>query len=86
MKPTVIKKANQFVSFKFGDVQLLGILKFLGGATSPDSFLKAYITSGTKNFFPYEWIDCPQKMKNSELSPYDAFFSKLRKVNLLETD
>ena len=41
IEPTVIKKANQFVSFKFGDIQLLDIMKFLGGATSLDSFLKA---------------------------------------------
>ena len=41
IEPTVIKKANQFVSFKFGDMQLLDIMIFLGGATSLDSFLKA---------------------------------------------
>ena len=41
IEPTVIKKADQFVSFKFGDVQLLDIVNFLGGATSLDSFLKA---------------------------------------------
>ena len=40
MEPIVIKKANQFVSFKFGDVQLLDIMNFLGGATRLDSFLK----------------------------------------------
>ena len=40
IEPTVIKKANQFVSFKFGDIQLLDIMNFLGGATSLDSFLK----------------------------------------------
>ena len=68
MEPTVIKKANQFVSFNFGDVQLLDIMNLLGGATSLDSFLKAYKTSETKDFFPYEWFDCPQKMKNSELT------------------
>ena len=82
MEPTVIKKANQFVSFKFGDVQLLDIMNFLGGATSLDSFLEAYKTAETKGFFPYEWFDCPQKMNNSVLPPYDAFFSKLRKVNV----
>ena len=86
MEPTVIKKANQFVSFKFGDVQLLDIMNFLGGATSLDSFLKAYKTAETKGFFPYEWFDCPQKMNNSELPPYDAFISKLRNVNPLEKD
>ena len=32
--PTGIKKANLFVSFKFGDVQLLDIMNFFGGATS----------------------------------------------------
>ena len=42
LEPTVIKKANQFVSVKFGDVQLLDIMNILGGATSLDSFLKAY--------------------------------------------
>ena len=47
MEPTVIKKANQVVSFKIGDVQLLDIMNILGGATSLDSFLKAYKTSET---------------------------------------
>ena len=40
--PTVIKKANQFISLKFGDVQFLDIVSFLGGATTLGSFLKAY--------------------------------------------
>ena len=73
MEPTVIKKANQFVPFKFGDVQFLEIMKFLGGATSLDPFLKAYKMSKTKGFFPYEWFDCPQKMNNNEPPPCDAF-------------
>ena len=44
----LLKKANHFVSFKFGDVQFLDILNILGGATSLDSFLKAYKTKQTK--------------------------------------
>ena len=86
MEPIVIKKANQIVSVKFGDVQLLDIMNFLGGATSLDSFLKAYKTAETKGFFPYECFDCPQKINNSELPPYNAFFSKLRNVNPLGKD
>ena len=84
IEPTVIKKANQFISFKFGDIQLLDIINFLGGATSLDSFLKAYKTSETKRFFPYEWFDHPDKMQNTEFPPYDAFYSKLRSSNPLE--
>ena len=48
IEPTVIKEANQFISFKFGVIQLLDIMIFLGGATSLDSFLKAYKTSEKK--------------------------------------
>ena len=68
-EPTVTKKANQFISFKFGDIQLLDIMNCLGGATSIDSFLKAYKTSETKVFFPYEWFDHPDKMHKPELPP-----------------
>ena len=86
MEPTVIKRANQFVSFKFGYAQLLDIMNFRGGATSLDSFLEAYKTAETKGFFPYEWFDGPQNMSISELPLNDAFFSKLRNVNTLEKD
>ena len=84
IEPTVIKEANQFIWFKFVDIQLLDIMNFLGGPTCLDSFLKAYKTSETKEFFPYEWFDHPEKMQNTELSPYDIFYSKLRSCNLLE--
>ena len=33
IEPTVITKANQFVYFKFGDIQLRDIMNFLGSAT-----------------------------------------------------
>ena len=83
---TVVKKAKQFLSFKFGDIQLLDITNFLGDATSLDSFLKAYKTKETKCFFPYEWFDCPEELNNKELPPYDSFFSILRNNNPLEKD
>ena len=86
IEPKVINKANQFVSFKFGDIQLLDIMSFLCGATSPDFFLKAYKTKETKGFIPYEWFDCPEKKNNKELPSYDAFFRILRNSNPHEKD
>ena len=86
IEPTVIKKAKQFISFKFGDIQLFDILNFPGGATSFDSFLKAYKFWETKEFFPNEWLDHPNKLQNTELPPYDAFYSKLRSCNPLEAE
>ena len=85
-EPMVIKKANDFISFKFGDIQFLDIMKFLGGATSLDFFLKAYKASETKGFFPYEWFDSPDKLESEELPPYEAFFSKMRNNNPLDKD
>ena len=86
VEQTVIKKADQCVSFKIGDIQLLDVMIFLGGATSLDSFLKAYKTKDTNDFSPYEWFDCPAKMNNRELPPYDLFFSILRNSNSLKKD
>ena len=86
IEPTVLKKANQLVSFKFGDIQILDIMNLLGGATSLDSFLKAYKTKETKGFFHYEWFDCPEKLNNNEFPPYDSFFRILRNSNPLEKD
>ena len=86
IEPTVIKKANQFILFKFGDIQVLDILNLLGGATSLDSHLKAYKTSETKGFFPYELFDHSDEMQNTELPPYDAFYSKIRSCIHLEAE
>ena len=68
IEPTVIKKANKSVSFKFGDIQLLDIMYFHGGATSLDSFPKAYKTKETKSFFPYEWLYCPEENEQQRTS------------------
>ena len=86
IESTVIKKANQSMSIKFVDIQILDQMNFLGGATSLDSFLKAYKTSETKGFYPYEWFDQPDKMQNTELPPYHAFYCKFCCCNLLEAE
>ena len=86
IEPTVIKKANDFLLYKFGDFQFLDIMKFLGVATTLDSFLKAYKASEFKGFFAYEWFESPDKLDFKELPPYEAFFSKLRNHNPLEKD
>ena len=85
LESTPIKKANQFGAVKFGDIQLLDHMNFLGGATSLDSFLKAYKTKESKGLSPSDWFDCREKM-NNELPPHDSFFSILRKSSPLVKD
>ena len=58
-EPTVIKKTNQFISVKFGDIQRLDIMNFLGGATSLDSFLKAYKNFRNRKVFPLRMVWSP---------------------------
>ena len=81
-----LKQTIQFISFNFSDIQLLEKLKILAGAARVDSFLKAYSTSETKGFFPYEWFDYPDKIQKIQVPPYDAFCSKLRNCNPLEAE
>ena len=84
IEATVVSKANQFVSFENGDMQLLDITNFLGRTTSLDLFLEIYKTEETKRFFSYEWLDNLEKFNNKKLPPIDSFFSKLRNINPLE--
>ena len=55
---------------------MLDIMNFISGATTLDSFLKAYEPSETKGFFTYEWFDCPSKLDNQQLPLYTEFFDK----------
>ena len=86
VQPTAIKTANLSVSFKFGDVQFLDNLNFLGGATFPDSYLKIYVFRETEGLFPCEWFDSPDKFASIYLSPYVCFFSKQKDHNILEEE
>ena len=42
-------------------------MKFLGGATTLESFLKAYKASEMKGCFLYEWFDTPNKLDEEQL-------------------
>ena len=72
-EPMVIKNAKNFIFLKFGNIQFPDIMKFLSGATSLDSFVKAYKASEIKELFPYEWFDSAEKLENEELPPYEAY-------------
>ena len=63
IEPIVMKKANEVVFFKFGNLQLLDIVNFLGAATSFDSFLKSYKTSKTKDekVFSIWMVQCSRR-------------------------
>ena len=84
IEPTVNRKVNQFVSFKFGDFQSLDIMNFLGGANILSSKLtrpkRQRVSLPTKgSFVQRNWT-------LKRFPPSDSFFSILRTNNPLEKD
>ena len=86
MNQWLFEEANKNIISKFGDLQLPDIMNFPGGATSIDSFLKAYKASKLKKLFPYERFDQLDKILNTEIPPYDAFYRNLSGFDLLEAE
>ena len=84
IEQTVIKKENDYISFKIGNVHFIDIMNFRGDASSVDSLLKTYKTSGTKGFFPYEWFDSPKKLTYPNFPSHNEFFNRLRNRNPLD--
>ena len=82
----LIEQGKQFVSFKFANVHVLDIFKFLGSATDLDSFLKAYKTSETQGLFPYECFNRPGRLNGKKHPSYEAFHNKLRVCYPLEKE
>ena len=39
-----------------------------------------------KFYFPYEWLERYEQLKETQLPPYECFFSSLKDVNVLEED
>ena len=61
-------------------------MKFLGGATTLYSFLKAYKASETKKFFPMSGLITQTNLNFPELPPNESFSSRLRNNNPLDKD
>ena len=84
IEPSVIKKTIRFISFNFGDVQLLDIMNFVGGATSFGSFLKAYKTSETKGFSPTNALITLRKCRKKNFLHMTPFTVNYVAVTLLK--
>ena len=79
-----IKKASSYTTVKANSFKFLDILQFQAVGVSYSKFLKSFDVQENKSFFPYEWLDSVEKLNYSKLPPYEAFFSKLKGINVLE--
>ena len=82
----VIKKTNNYTCISTEDFKFLDVTNYLAPGFSYAAFLKAFGVQEKKGFFPYDWFDSIEKLDYPELPPYDAFYSNLKKVNVLDVD
>ena len=67
---------------KTDSLKFLDISNYLALGLSNDQFLKAYECEQTKGSFPYQWVDKLDKLNETSLPPYAAFYSSLKNANI----
>ena len=80
-----LKKGSSIVCLATEKLTFLDISSYLAPGCSYKKYLATFgqSTEG-KSFFPYEYVDSLEVLKETELPPYDAFYSSLRNSNTLE--
>ena len=79
-----------------GGFVFLDVMQYLAPGFNLDTFIKSFSSSSdeegdttddnNKSYFPYEYIDSYDKLTETELPPYDAFYSKLKQENVLDAE
>jgi len=82
----VIKKNNNYMVISTPFLKYLDVSNYLAAGTSYEIFLRSYKISMRKSYFPYEYMDDFSRLDETELPPYDAFFSTLKNVNTLDEE
>ena len=77
-----VKRNNNHMCIKTDSLKFLDISNYLAPGFSYDQFLKAYECEQTKGFFPYQWLDCLDKLEETSLPPHAAFYSSLKNANI----
>ena len=54
--------------------------------TSYEKLLKSYHCVQKNSYFPYEWFDCETKLDFDRLPYSTAFYSKIKRQNVLGSD
>ena len=74
----VAKNANKIMFLWTKEFRFLDIINYLGPGTGYDKWVKAYVCTAEKSWFPYEWFDSPQKLDYPGLPDYPAWHSRLK--------
>ena len=82
----VAKKGNKIMFILTNSFRFLDIMNYLGPGTSYEKWVKAYECETVKSWFPYEWLDTPEKLDFPGLPKYEEWYSKLKGEYVLKRD
>ena len=82
----VIKRDNTFMCLSTDKLKFLDMTNYIAPGFSYDKYLKAYVCKITKGFFPYEYMDCLERLDDKALPAKEAFFSQLKNEGISDED
>ena len=82
----VIKRDKTFLCLSTDQLKFLDMTNYIAQGFSYDKYLKAYGYKITKGFFPYEYMDCLERLDDTALPPKEAFFSQLKNEGISDQD
>jgi len=68
------------------EFRFLDIITYLSPGTSYEKWTKAYGCTAEKSWFPWEWLDTPEKLDHLGLPDYPAWYSRLKGGYVLTLD
>ena len=93
-----VKKTSRYVSITVngfsdgGGLVFLDIMQYLAPGFNLDTFIKSFAgedyATGERgeSYFPYEYMDNYDRLTETDMPPYTAFYSQLRQENHLESE
>lgn len=82
----MVKRNNNHMCIKTTNLKFLDVSNFLAPGFSYAQFINAYECSLQKGFFPYEWLDSPDKLNTTQLPQREAFYSSLKNSDISMDD
>ena len=82
----VVKKSNTFMCITTERLKFVDIRNYLAPGFDYATYLKAYKCTVLKGYFPYEWMDNLEKLKQTMLPAHQEFYSTLKNSNITEEE
>ena len=80
-----VKKNNNYVCIKSSNLKFLDMVNYIAPGFFNQNFIKVFGVE-ENNFFPYEWLDSPDKLDYPDVPPHGSFYSSLKQSNITDKE